>query len=325
LRPTLSPGKSGQHGVAAITAILIVAVAATAATMMLRQQAAMIDQASMVAARAQADLYAQAGVDWARGVLAEDARTARDVDALTEPWAQPIAALPVDRALVAGAISDEQGKLNLNNVVDGTRRSEPDMEMLRKLLALLGLAPELAEAVADWIDPDHDLAGNGGAEDAYYQSLARPYRAANRAMVQVEELYRVRGFDAKAVARLKPYVTAIDPAAAVAGTPPAGRTAVNVNTASDVVLAAMLGVPREKVQSLVGERRTRPFMRKAEFDARVQASLGVNGTAIAHDVTSSSFHVAVRVTQDEVHLASEALLRRGSDGRVMVAWRRPVH
>ena len=99
-----------ERGVAVITAILIVAVAASAAAMMLSQQSAMIDQALMVSSRAQADLYAQAGVDWARGVLAEDARRARDVDTLAEGWAQPIAALPVDRALVAGSIGDEQGR-----------------------------------------------------------------------------------------------------------------------------------------------------------------------------------------------------------------------
>ena len=64
-----------QRGVAAITAILIVAVAATAASLMLAQQSAMLDQTMLVASRAQADVYSQAGLDWARGVLAQDART----------------------------------------------------------------------------------------------------------------------------------------------------------------------------------------------------------------------------------------------------------
>src|SRR5262249_43961563 len=148
-------------------------------------------------------------------------------DSLDEPWAKPIVALPIERALVAGAIADEQGKYNLNNLLNGTQKSAADVEILRRLLASVGLDPDLAHAVLDWIDPDGDISGNGGAEDAYYLSLPKPYRAANQPMAQVEELYRVRGFDAAAVGKLKPYVTALP-----------GRTPLNVNTASALVIAA---------------------------------------------------------------------------------------
>jgi general secretion pathway protein K len=55
-----------QRGVAAVTALLIVAVAASAASLMLAQQSAMLSQTALVASRAQADLYARAGLDWAR-------------------------------------------------------------------------------------------------------------------------------------------------------------------------------------------------------------------------------------------------------------------
>ncbi|MEO7742352.1 MAG: type II secretion system minor pseudopilin GspK [Usitatibacter sp.] len=300
-----------QRGVAAVTAILIVAVAASASMMMLAQQSAMVDRTLMIAARAQADLYAQAGVDWARAVLAEDARTAKEVDTLGEGWAQPIAALPVDRALVAGRIVDEQGKMNLNNLVNGAAKSDPDVRMFRALLALLDLSPELADAVVDWIDRDADLAGNAGAEDAYYLSLPQPYRAANRPMAQVEELYRVRGFDARAVARLKPYVTALPT-----------RTATNVNTAADVVLAALLGLSRDRVQALVTERSARPFRQKADFAARATA-VGAAAIDVDHDVKSAHFLVTVTVAQDDVRLATEALVRRGDNAQVALVWRRP--
>lgn len=299
-----------QDGVAAVTAILIVAVAAAAATMMLAQQSAMVDRTLMIAARAQADLYAQAGVDWARGVLAEDWRTGKDVDSLAEGWAQPIAALPVDRALVAGAIADEQGKFNLNNLVNGDAASAPDLRMFRSLLVSLDL-PDLADAVVDWIDRNQDLNGNAGAEDAYYLALPQPYRAANRAMAQVEELYRVRGFDAKAVARLKPYVTALPT-----------RTAINVNTASDVVLAAMLGISRDRVQGIVAERVTRPFRQKADFASRAAAA-GAAAIEVDHDVKSAHFLVSVTVAQDDVRLATEALVHREDNGQVAPIWRRP--
>jgi general secretion pathway protein K len=303
-----------QSGVAAVTAILIVAVAASAAAIMLSRQSAMLDQSVLVTTRAQADLYAQAGLEWARGVLAEDARGS-SVDTLQEGWAQPIAGLPVERALVAGDIADEQGKLNLNNLVNGAARSEADVLAFQRLLASLGLAPELADAVVDWIDADQDLSGPGGAEDSYYLALARPYRAPNAAMTQVEELYKVRGFDAAAVAKLKPYVTALP-----------ARTTLNANTASDRVLAAILRIPLEAAQQVVSDRTKKPFASAAELTERVRKA-GVEAPAAGTvDVKSDFFSVRVRVVQDDVQLAMEALVRREAApavGTTSIIWRRP--
>ncbi len=107
---------AAQRGVAVVTAILVVAVAASTAAWMLAQQSATLNQTALAASRAQADLFAQAGLDWARGILAEDAR-AGGADTLAEGWAQPLAGLPVERALVSGAIADAQSRFNLNNVV----------------------------------------------------------------------------------------------------------------------------------------------------------------------------------------------------------------
>ncbi len=202
----MRPGR--QRGVAVVTAILVVAVAASTATYMLSQQSATLNQTALVASRAQADAFAQAGLDWARGILAEDARRSA-IDTLSEAWAQPLAGLPVERAVVSGAIVDLQSRFNLNNLVKDGRRSDPDVLVFTRLLEARGLDASLAMAVLDWVDADADLAGNGGAEDAYYLSLPRPHRAANRPLAQVEELYAVRGFDAKAVAALRPYVTAL--------------------------------------------------------------------------------------------------------------------
>ena len=166
--PAVATTGKGQAGVAAVTAILIVAVAAAAASMMLAQQAAMLDQTMLVGSRAQADVYAQAGLDWARGVLLQDARTSAG-DSLGEGWARPIVGMPVERAIVAGDIADEQGKFNLNNVVTpNNQRSEPDIKLLRQLLAQLELSPDLADAVVDWVDRDDDLASAAGAENAFY-------------------------------------------------------------------------------------------------------------------------------------------------------------
>jgi general secretion pathway protein K len=295
-----------QRGIAALTAILIVAVAATAAAMMLSQQSAMLDQTLLVSSRAQAEQYATAGIDWARGVLTQDARQS-SVDSLAEGWAQPIVGLPVERALVAGRISDEQGKFNLNNLVEASR-SAADVKVFRQLLALLDLSPDLADNAADYIDPN--------ASDAYYLGLPRPYRSTHgRPYATVDELYRVRGFDARVVEKLRPYVTAL---------PERGRKTINGNTASDVVLAAVFGVDRAKIAPIVAERASKPFDTKQALSERLQKA-GISNSDL--DVKSDWFAVQVSVQQDEVVLGAEALLKRrpAPDGAAVVVWRRPIY
>ncbi len=312
--------KRRQSGVAVLTAVLIVAIAASAAALMLAQESATLDQAMMVASRAQADQYAEAGLDWARGVLEQDAASGTGVDSLDEGWAQPIAALPVERAIVAGDIADEQGKFNLDNLVVNGKRSDDDVEIFRRLLASLDLAPELADAVVDWIDPDDRLTSGAGAEDAYYLSLPHPYRAANQPMQQVEELYRVKGFDAAAVTKLAPYVTAL---------PAATHTTINANTASARVLAAVLPtIPRDAIDQAVSRRTAKPF---ASADAVAQWAHAIDPRAVttALDVKSGYFSVRVKVTQDDVRLGIEALVERDADpGKppaTWVVWQRPSY
>ena len=297
-----------ERGIAAITAILIVAVAATAATLMLAQQSAMLDQTMLVTSRAQADMYARAGLDWARGMLLEDSRTSGAFDSLGEAWAQPIVGLPIERAVVSGLITDEQGKFNLNNLVAANgAKSLKDVEIFQQLLSSQGLPPELADAVLDWIDGD-DAPSTAGAEDAYYLSLKRPYRAANVKMVQIEELYRVRGFDAATVAKLRPFVTALPE-----------RTSVNVNTASEALLDVVLPVPKESVAQLVKQRVARPFVSTQALAQWTKASVPEDLV----NVKSSYFSVLVRVAQDDVELATDALLSRpGQSGPPVIIWRR---
>ena len=304
-----------NRGVAAITALLIVAIAASTAAYMLAQQSAMLNQAILVASRAQADLYAQAGLDWARGVVAQDARNAGTVDSLDEPWAQPILGLPVERALVSGSLADEQGKFNLNNVVKGTQKSDADIQILRRLLDRLELPRELSDAVVDWIDPDADLQGTAGAEDGYYIALERPYRAANQPMVQVEELHRIRGFDAKRVARLKPFVTALPV-----------RTPVNINTAPEEVLSAILPeLSREEVRLLVATRAAKPFREKKDIKERAGAKAPLSAIDNDLDVRTAFFSARISVSQDDVQLASEALVKREANGATAIIWRRPLY
>lgn len=300
--------KRHQSGIAVLTAILVVAVAATAAAMMLSQQSAMLDQTMLVASRAQADQYATAGLDWARGVLSQDARSS-STDSLDEGWAKPIVGLPIERAVVAGAIADEQGKLNLNSMVRrGTTRSQPDVDAFRRLLTSLELSPDLAEPVVEW------MMVNG--QDAYYLSLPRPYRSAHAPLTQVDELYRVRGFDARTVEKLRPHVTALP--AEQNGDP----AKLNANTAEARVLAAACDVAPEKLAGFLAERAKKPFVDAPAIRTALGSNCSPSGDPFV--VKSDWFTVLVRVQQDDVQVGTEALLKRsGTAGEVTLVWKRP--
>lgn len=305
-----------ERGVAAVTAILVVAVAAGAAAWMLAQQSATLNQAALVAARTQADLFADAGLDWARGVLAEDGRNGA-IDSLDEAWARPLVGLPVERAVVGGSIADAQSRYNLNNLVKDGARSNADVLIARRLFDALGLEPGLVDAIVDWIDADAEPTGTLGAEDAYYLSLPRPYRTANRPLVQLEELYRVRGFDARRIERLKPFVTALP-----------ARTPVNANTASAEVLAALLPeTGPDEIRALVASRAGKPFRDLQDLGKRLSKS---PPAAIASDldVKSTHFLVVVSVAQDDVRASAEALVSRPGTGpgpSTAIIWRRPLY
>jgi hypothetical protein len=97
-------------------------------------------------------------------------------------------------------------------------------------------APELARNLIDWVDADSDRQ-RGGDEDSYYLGQDPPYRAANRALLTLDELRLIEGFDGPLVEALAPYLT-VHPYALGEG--------INPNTAPPWVLAMFyLGVAED--------------------------------------------------------------------------------
>lgn len=295
-----------QQGAAIIAALLVVALVAITATTLLARQSQALTRVEATLSRAQATTFANTGIHWARGILADDAKR-NAVDHLGESWAKPLAALPVDDAVVSGRITDAQSQFNLNNLVRNNQASPNDIQLLRRLLDKLELNPELAYAIADWIDPDSEVNTAAGAEDAFYLAQRDPYRAANRPLQSVDELARVRGFTPVMVAKLKPYVTALP-----------AITRINLNTADPLLIEATLPeLDASERQKLVKERESKPFEQLADIAARYPKAppTVVNNDL---DVKSQFFTVTVAISagtrEHPVTLASEALLRRDGGG-----------
>ena len=119
-----------------------------------------------------------------------------------------------------------------------------------RLLNTLEIDPALAGAVVDWLDPDTDLRFPTGGEDVVYSGSDPPYRTANSMITSTSELMAIAGFDREAYRKLAPYVTVL----------PHG-TKINVNTASDVVLASLSDdIDISTAGALVDERADMAFV-----------------------------------------------------------------
>lgn len=300
---------AGQRGAALIMALLVVAFAATLAASVLAREDLWLRQVEAQRDLGQARWIATAAIDWARAVLAYDARTS-SVDHATEPWSTKVPPTKVEEGEVAGAVSDESAKWNLNNIVREGKVSAADVAVFVRLLESLQLPATLAATLVDWVDADGDLSPNG-AEDDYYLQLSPPYRTAGRPLADVDDLARIRGFDASVVERLRPYVTALP-----------RYNAVNLNTASVSVLSALM--PRlsvTQVRQLVDQRDRVPLRNVADLRLYVPAADGSTDVT-ALDTRSSFFRVRVHARYRRAGLVTEALLERQANDWPRVIWQK---
>ena len=310
-----------QRGVALVTALMIVAIAAAIAVKIAFAHQIWFRQMENVSDRGATDWLRRGALHWASVALLEDAAQ-NSIDHLGEPWAMALPTLPVEGGGINVRIEDAQGRFNLNNLFQNTTLgsvpSKTDVALFERLLQNLGLDPNLANAVVDWIDPNGDVTSPGGAEDSDYLNLKPPYRAANQGLASVEELRLVRGFDARTCAMLLPYVTVL---------PPGTHTAINVNTASAQVLSALTGLDMAWAQRVVDTRADAPMQNVGAFTAKMpqgaQAPQVPPGSA---DVKTSFFLITLNTSIGRHEERTLALLQRagsGANGTTSVMWHRP--
>jgi general secretion pathway protein K len=149
--------------------------------------------------------------------------------------------LRVDPGRLSYRLTDESARLNLNRA---TR------EVLDRLLQEAGVEKSardvIVDSIQDWRDPNEEHRLNG-AESDYYLGLPVPYRSKNADFASVDELLQVRGVTRELLYG-RPEVPGLAEHLTVFGT-----GAVNLNTASPVVLRALGFAPAE-VETLVGRR-----------------------------------------------------------------------
>lgn len=315
-RPSHAHPLRRQKGAAVILALLTVTLVAGLAAAAVGDLGVAMDQIIGRHDQAQARQLARGAVDWARNVLAEDARTTQ-VDHLGEAWAVKVPPTPVEEGEVSGELQDLSGRINLNNLVQPDGPNLLELEQFRRLLSLVGIgeaeALNLSAALLDWLDTNDTPRLPGGAESSWYGAQTPARRPANGPLVAVSELTQVRGFTPDLVARLSPFVSTLPVGTA--------STRVNVNTApAEVLAAAVAGLTLDAARVLIVQRNRAWFKDVADFSARLPASdVAPDTTTLA---TTSTYFLATGRARFGVSMVRMEVLLDRSQNWPTIVWQK---
>lgn len=302
-----------NRGAALLSAMLTVALVATLAAGTVWMQWRSVEVESAERTRAQAYWVLTGALDWARLILREDARSG-GADHLGEPWAIPLAearlstflaAQPgatdlgdtADAVFLSGSIMDLQARLNVMNLVDNGKVSDPDLRAFGRLFAQLGLPrgelAALAENLRFALDRRTDSSATGRAP-----LLAQ----------RVEQLIWM-GLSERSLRLLAPYITVLP-----------ARTPVNLNTASVPVLhASITGLDMAQAQRMATARQSSHF-RSLTDAAKVIAEAQPDLLDAQHSVQSRFFEIAGRLRVDHTVVQERSVVQR--EGlQVKTLWR----
>jgi general secretion pathway protein K len=282
-------------------AMLVVAVTATLVAGAFWRQSVVARQAENELSYAQAKWLIRGAIDWAGVILREDARTS-SVDHAGEPWAVPLADTHLnpddgrDPVYLAGGIRDEQAKFNLRNLAGPKGVIPREVDVLRRLLALVGASETLAEPIAERVLAA--VPGEGGRKQVALGLGA------------IDDLLGVKDVSAALIERLRPFVTVLPL-----------PTPVNANTAPAEVLAARLeNLSLADARRLIASRDRAFFKDRTDVLNRIaQLKLQASDAEIA--VATRFFTIDGTVTYRRARLRTEALLRREAN-RVEAVWMR---
>jgi general secretion pathway protein K len=319
----------GQRGAAVLMALFVAMLATLIITGLFWTQFVLLRTIENQQLVSQSRLLLRGALDWARAILREDAARS-NFDALTEPWAQPLAETRLDQlgetsalasqASIAGGIEDAQSRLNLRNLIgtDG-QIVERELKSLRRLATLLRVPEQSADLIA--LRMQHALAPPA-AGDTREPPRATDPKAPPIALVLPQDLAGVEGIDAEAAAKLAPYIVILDE-----------RTPVNVNTAAAETIAARIpDMELADARALVADRERVGYFRDfGDLSNRLarfgRGTLANNITPQDIGTTSRYFFVRGQVKLDRAHTRLEALVKRGppqTSQPIAVLWQREL-
>jgi general secretion pathway protein K len=312
----MSRHRKPQTGAALLLAMVVLTLVGTLAAGMIWLQARAIEVESAERARAQAAWILTGALDLGRVLLRVDARKP-GVDDLTEVWATQLeeaslsSLLAQDRnnnvegapeAFLRGRIRDAQDRYNLRNLVDPATNKivEAELAALVRLCETAAVAPETAQTLATGLRVAL-LAEKPGDGEANADTVLLPQT--------VDQLVWF-GLDAQTVKRLQPYVILLPE-----------PTPVNVNTASDEVIAGVVaGLDLGSAKRIVNRR---PFKALQDLRSDIQGEGALDAKRLS--VNSNYFEISGRLRMEGRVLEERMLVKRANRQVVAIArWRQSL-
>lgn len=217
---------------------------------------------SQVLINARARLQARCAAE--SGIIAAVTRVQRRIGVASGPAQQAAAWAEVDHDianLVKVRLGDVRFSVALENLSGRLDLNQAQPEALVGLFSQFtsGLnARAVLDALLDWRDADDLVRPQGAERDAYLRS-GSPYVPRNALLSLIDEFHRLPGVSESLARALDPYITI------------AGDLRIDVNGASEPVLAAIPGIGVTGARAIVARRRSAgPFTSIAD----VQSFLG---------------------------------------------------
>jgi general secretion pathway protein K len=327
-----------QRGAAVLLALFVVTLATLIVTDLFWRQFVLFRTVENQQMGAQSRLLLTGAQDWARMILQD--QTHPGYDALSDPWAQPLAETHLDKlgdtsplvaqATIEGGIEDAQGRFNLRNLVDGAGNINPvQLAVLDKLATLLAAPSGTARLIANYVaqsytnvPPTPNAAASAAATlraatAAGAPASVVPLSSGTRPLPPVlpEDLAGVPGIDPGAAQALAQFVVLLDQA----------NTSVNFNTAGPEMMAAVIPeLSISDANTLAAERDRAYFVSVGDIQNRLHGR-GGNFSLAGVSTNSSYFIVQGTARMERAATHMRALLRRtapGAQGSVSVLWER---
>jgi len=222
-----------------------------------RQKMALADRLNQ---RANLRVIASAGIEKAVSVLKRPDMD-QETDSFKEPWTGGFENVNLGGAVFNVSIVDEERKININTA---------SQQLLKDFFKAALDCPDsdaevMSSSIVDWRDEDPFSLAQG-AEDAYYEGLENPYECKDAKFDVLDELLLVRGITATIYQDIKDHVTLY------------GNGAVNVNTASRVVLLS-LGLDEGLAEKIIAFRRGEDAL-EGTWDDRYFTGVGSMGAQL---------------------------------------------
>jgi len=176
--------------------------------------------------------------------------------------------IDIDSCRCSVEVVDENGKINLNKLID--EQGKPSKNTIEQLLRLIDLlnrqtGPKIdysiVPAIVDWIDSDEIVnfaapfkGENSGAESSYYMQLNPSYKCQNLPLKTIDEILLVKGVSQETFERIRNYVTVY------------GDGKININSAPREVIESLSDkLDSSLAQAIIDKRQYKPFETVAEL------------------------------------------------------------